>query len=185
MRELSLHISDILENSRTAASDLIKLFIDENPEKNYLKIEIIDNGSGISAEKLGNITDPFVTSRTTREVGLGLSLFKAAAEKTNGSFGIDSKEGEGSRVTAEFEYDHIDRAPLGDIAATVSNFIAANGDELDLVYHHIYVDEEFKLDSRQVKKELDDLSIQSPAVVSWINEFIEENLQEIRGGEAF
>jgi len=185
MRELSLHISDILENSRTAASDFIKLFIDENPEENYLKIEIIDNGSGISAEKLEKITDPFVTSRTTREVGLGLSLFKAAAEDTNGSFEIDSKEGEGSRVTAEFEYDHIDRAPLGDIAATVSNFIAANGDELDLVYHHSYVDEEFKLDSRQVKKELDDLSIQSPAVVSWINEFIEENLQEIRGGEAF
>jgi len=185
MRELSLHISDILENSRTAEADLIKLFIEENPKKNLLKIEIIDNGTGISAEKLENITDPFVTSRTTREVGLGLSLFKAAAEKTNGSFEIDSKEGEGSRVTAEFEYDHIDRAPLGDIAATVTNFIAANGDELDLLYHHSYINDEFELDSRQVKKELEGLSIQSPAVVSWINEFIEENLQEIRGGEAF
>ena len=157
----------------------------ENPEKNLLKIIITDNGKGISEDKLSTITDPFVTSRTTREVGLGLSFFKTAAENANGFFKIYSKEGQGSKVITEFEYDHIDRAPLGDIAASVSNFIAANGDQLDFVYHHLYQNEEFTLDSRQIKSELEDISIQSPAVVSWVREFIEENLEEIRGGEAF
>lgn len=185
MRELSLHISDILENSRTAEADLIELEIIENPEENILKIMITDNGKGISEDKLSTITDPFVTSRTTREVGLGLSFFKKAAENANGFFKINSKEGRGSKVITEFEYDHIDRAPLGDIAATVSNFIAANGDQLDFVYHHYYQDAKFTLNSRQIKKELEDLSIQSPAVISWVREFIEENLEEIRGGEAF
>ena len=150
-----------------------------------MKIIITDNGKGISEDKLSTITDPFVTSRTTREVGLGLSFFKTAAENANGFFKIYSKEGQGSKVITEFEYDHIDRAPLGDIAASVSNFIAANGDQLDFVYHHLYQNEEFTLDSRQIKSELEDISIQSPAVVSWVREFIEENLEEIRGGEAF
>lgn len=185
MRELSLHIADILENSRTAEADLIKLKIVENPEENIFKIIITDNGKGISEDKLSTITDPFVTSRTTREVGLGLSFFKSAAENANGFLKIDSEEGRGSKVIVKFDYDHIDRAPLGDIAATVSNFIAANGDELEFVYHHSYEDDKFVFDSRKIKDELEDLSIQSPAVIGWIREFIEENLEEIRGGEAF
>ncbi|MCC3145026.1 ATP-binding protein [Halanaerobium sp. Z-7514] len=185
MRELSLHILDILENSRKAKADKIELQISENPGKNSFIIIIADNGKGIKKELLENITDPFVTSRTTREVGLGLSLFKNAAERTNGDFEIKSKKGRGTVVRAEFEYDNIDRAPLGDIATTISNFIAANGEELEIIYEHSFADEKFEFDSREIKKELDDLSIQSSAIVSWIQEYLAENIKEIRGGEAF
>jgi hypothetical protein len=185
MRELSLHILDIIENSRRAEADLIKIIIEEKIEANLLKIMIEDNGSGISQEKLNEITDPFITSRTTREVGLGLSLFKAAAESCSGEFKIDSQIDKGTRVAAKFEYDHIDRAPLGDMTTTISNFIAANGDQVDLVYQHQYQENSFKFDSREIKAELEDLSIQSRQIIAWIREYIGENLAEIRGGEAF
>ncbi|TDO86116.1 histidine kinase/DNA gyrase B/HSP90-like ATPase [Halanaerobium saccharolyticum] len=185
MRELSLHILDIIENSRRAEADLIKIKIEEKIETNLLKIVIKDNGNGISQKKLNEITDPFITSRTTREVGLGLSLFKAAAESCGGRFEIDSQIDKGTRVTAEFEYDHIDRAPLGDMTTTLSNFIAANGDQVDIIYQHQYQENSFKFDSREIKAELEDLSIQSRQIISWIREYIGENLAEIRGGEAF
>ena len=185
MRELSLHILDIIENSRRAGSDLIKIKIIEKPESDILKIIIDDNGSGIREDKLKDITDPFITSRTTRDVGLGLSLFKTAAESCNGSLKIDSKIGEGTKVKVEFEYDHIYRVPLEDITTTISNFIAANGEKVDLVYQHQYQDDYFKFDSREVKKELEEVSIQERQITAWIREYIGENLKEIRGGEAF
>jgi hypothetical protein len=185
MRELSLHILDIIENSRRAGSDLIKIKISEMPDEDLLKIFIEDNGSGISEEKLDKIDDPFITSRTTREVGLGISLFKSAAESCNGNLNIRSKIGEGTKVEANFDYHHIDRAPLGDITTTISNFIAANGDNVDLIYKHQYEDKNFSFNTREIKSELDDVSIQSRQIIAWIREYIGENLEEIRGGEAF
>ncbi len=185
MRELSLHISDIIENSRRAEADLIKIIVEEKLKENRLKIVIEDNGSGISEKKLNEITDPFITSRTTRDVGLGLSLFKSAAETCAGNFEIDSEINKGTRVKAEFEYDHIDRAPLGDMINTITNFIATNGDQVDLVYQHYYNNNKFEFDSREIKAELEDLSIQSGQIIAWIREYIGENLKEIRGGEAF
>ncbi|SFL95770.1 ATP-binding protein [Halanaerobium salsuginis] len=186
MRELSLHIIDIIENSRRAGANLIKLVINEKPvSDNLLTIEISDNGKGISAEKLAQITDPFVTSRTTREVGLGLALFKSAAESCAGKLIIKSTPGEGTDVEANFQYDHLDRAPLGDITTTISNFIAASGDKVDLIYQHYYENNSFDFDTRKIKQELDDLSIQNRQVTVWLREYIQENLAKIRGGEAF
>lgn len=185
MRELSLHILDIIENSRRAEANLIKLKIEENIDNNLLKIIIKDNGKGIEKEKLKNITDPFITSRTTREVGMGLALLKSAAESCAGNFKIDSEVAKGTEVYAEFEYDHIDRAPLGDITTTISNFIAANGEKVDIIYQHKYKDKSFKFDSREVKNELEDISIQTRQITTWIREYIGENLEEIRGGESF
>lgn len=185
MRELSLHILDIIENSRRAESDLIKILINENKNENFLEIIIEDNGKGIEANKLKKITDPFITSRSTREVGLGLSLFKAAAESSGGDFEIESEIARGTKVTAKFEYDHLDRAPLGNLITTISNFTAVNGDQIDLIYIHIFNGKKFKFDSRKIKSELEGLSIQSREIINWIKEYISENLKKIRGGEAF
>ncbi|MGM0548102.1 MAG: ATP-binding protein [Bacillota bacterium] len=185
MRELSLHILDIIENSRRAEADLIKIVIKEQPKNNLLKIMIEDNGQGIDAKKLKSITDPFITSRTTRDVGLGLALFKAAAENCGGTLIIESELNKGTKVEAEFQYNHIDRAPLGDMTTTISNFIAANGDQVDLIYHHYFEESNFRFDSQEVKAELEDISIQSRQITAWIREYIEEHLAQIRGGEAF
>ena len=75
MREIALHIMDIIENSLDAEASLITLSIAEDAKEKVLRISIKDNGRGIPDSMLELITDPFVTTRTTRRVGLGLSRF--------------------------------------------------------------------------------------------------------------
>ena len=85
MKELSLHILDIAENSVNAGASKIEISVNENLNKDELIIKITDNGKGMSAEKMKNLADPFITSRTTRKVGLGIPFLKAAAEACEGS----------------------------------------------------------------------------------------------------
>ncbi len=119
MREISLHIMDIAENGITAGADCIQIVVDEARNENRLKIEIKDNGKGIPKNMVDKAIDPFVTTRTTRRVGLGLSLLKTAAERCDGEFVLASEPGKGTRIKAIFQYDHIDRAPLCDMASSV------------------------------------------------------------------
>ncbi len=74
MKEIALHIMDIAENGISAGASLIRILVNEDRQNNLLTVEIEDNGRGMSAEMLAQVTDPFITSRTTRRVGLGLSL---------------------------------------------------------------------------------------------------------------
>ncbi|MFW6022687.1 MAG: ATP-binding protein [Halanaerobiaceae bacterium] len=182
MRELSLHILDIVQNSISAGADNIEIVINEDIENNLFTIKIIDDGSGIEKEKLKKITDPFVTSRVTREVGLGLSFFQEAARQCDGKMEIDSVVGEGTEVRAYFQYDHIDRAPLGDIRGTLTSLVSLNPD-VDFKYKHKYRDREFVFDTGDVKKELEDIKINQPEVMKWIREFLEEGLEDLYGGD--
>ncbi|MBZ4663901.1 MAG: ATP-binding protein [Caloramator sp.] len=180
MRELSLHIMDIIENSISADATLIELYIVEDVFKNTFTIKIKDNGKGIDEEMLKNITDPFVTSRTTRRVGLGLSLFESTCLRCNGSLKVYSKVNVGTEVVATMEHSNIDRPPLGKIEETVVTVLL--NPSIDLVYEHIYNDKKFVLDSREIKKILGSDEINTPEVLLWIKDFIKENLKEISGG---
>jgi len=115
MQELSMHILDIVQNSLAAGATRVDIRIREALAKDLLMIEVRDNGRGISQEVLSRVMDPFFTSRTTREVGLGLSLFKEATERTGGYLEVHSEEGKGTWVIARFRLDYFDRAPLGDM----------------------------------------------------------------------
>lgn len=163
MREISLHIMDIAENGVGAGANLIDIIVDERRSDNQLTIEVIDNGRGIPEEILDKVTDPFFTSRTTRRVGLGLSLLKAAAERCDGTFQLTSTPGKGSRVLATFAYDHIDRAPLGDMATSFGLLMVGNQD-IDFTYTHRIDGEEFEVDTREIRQELGGLSLANPAV---------------------
>ena len=123
MKELSLHILDVAENGIQAGADRVRISVEEARADNRLRLTIEDNGRGISPDLLRNVTDPFYTTRTTRRVGLGLSLLESAARHCNGSMRVDSVEGRGTQVIAEFEYDHIDRAPLGDMTGTLISLV--------------------------------------------------------------
>ncbi len=179
MRELSLHIMDIVQNSIAAGAELIEIIIDEDIEEDLLLIKIIDNGSGISEDKLAYITDPFITSRTTREVGLGLSLFKEAAKRCEGDLAIESVLGQGTEVKVYFKYSHIDRAPLGDIKGTLISLLSVNPD-IDFIYQHIYQEKSFVFNTVEVKKELDGMDINKPKILKWIDGYIEEGLEGLR-----
>jgi len=176
--ELSLHILDVVENSLAAGADLIRIELEKDPEQDLLRIKIADNGSGLSAEALERATDPFFTTRTTRRVGLGFSLWREAAERCEGTFTINSTPGRGTEVTAEFRLSHIDRAPLGDLAGTLMTLIVGRP-EVDFIYVQKVGDKEFILDTREVKEALDGSPLSSPEVIHFLRDNIEEALVEL------
>ncbi len=179
MREISLHIMDIAENGITAGADCIRIVVNEACNENRLKIEINDNGKGIPENMIDKAIDPFVTTRTTRRVGLGLSLLKTAAERCEGEFTIASEPGKGTRVNAVFQYDHIDRMPLGKMADSVIMLIAGNPD-VDFVYTHIVDEKDFTMDTRDIKKELEGISLTNPTVIQHLTKSIKEELSRLR-----
>ncbi|AFA49453.1 ATP-binding protein [Acetobacterium woodii] len=178
MKELSLHILDITQNSIRAKAKLVKLTIFESRDNNELTIIIEDDGCGIPADMLLTITDPFVTTRTTRKVGLGLSLFKAAAEACNGYFEITSTPGVGTKVVGSFERDHIDRVPLGNMADTILTMVMSFG-ATDLIYEHTIDKQQFIFDTREIKETLEVESLNEPDILNWIRGFVKEGLEEI------
>jgi hypothetical protein len=178
MKDLSLHILDIVQNSISAGASLIKIEIRENPAKDTYELMISDNGRGMNSKTLQNATDPFFTSRTTRNVGLGLPLLKQNAERTGGSFNLESAPGVGTVVSAVFIYNNIDRLPLGDIGGVFALLSSANP-LIDFIYSHQSETDTYIFDTREVKVELDGLSISNAKVTRFIKEMINENIKSI------
>lgn len=178
MTELALHILDIVQNSISAKATLIEILIHEDVLEDKLTIEINDNGKGMSKEEVENASDPYFTSRTTRKVGMGLSLFKQAVEQCAGTFALQSQLGKGTQVKASMQLTHIDRQPLGDMAGTVA-LLASSNPGIDFIYRHITNSDEFLFDTREIKSELDGVSISNPKIVRFMREMIQENLDEL------
>lgn len=178
MRELSLHIMDIIENGLAAGASLIEIRVIENTGSNQLEIRISDNGRGIPAHLLREVTNPFYTTRTTRRVGLGLSLLREAAKRCNGEFRVQSQEGKGTEVWACFERNHIDLAPMGDMGGSLTSLIMGNP-EVDFVYMHEMDGRIFRLDTREVKRELEDVPINRPEIIIHLAGMIRESIKEL------
>jgi hypothetical protein len=179
LRELSLHILDVVENGITAGADIIRIQVDESRSTDLLSIIIKDNGRGIPAEKLKKLQDPFVTSRTTRRVGLGLSLLAAAAERCDGKMEVTAGSGGGTEVRTSFRYSHIDRAPIGDMASTMTTLLMGNPG-IDFVYTHVIDGQEFGLDTRELKKEMGEHPLEDPMVIYQLGERIRTSLNQLK-----
>jgi hypothetical protein len=182
MKDLSLHILDILQNSVTAGATLVKLRIDEIPAEDKYMVKFTDNGKGMDAEMVKQVTDPFFTTRTTRKVGLGLPLLKQNAERTGGQMTIHSQPGKGTDVEVEFSYSHIDRLPIGDIPGTLA-LTASSYPAIDFKYTHKTPQGTFIFDTAQIKDTLGDLSISNPMVVTFMKDLIRDNLKEIKASK--
>ncbi len=178
MKELSLHILDIGQNSVSAGASLIEIIVEENSVKDTLRITVKDNGRGMSAETLGKVVDPFYTSRTTRKVGLGIPMFKANAEQCAGAFKLVSEVGVGTELCAEFKRSHIDRVPLGNMADTIMAMVMANP-QGDLRYLHTVDECSFSVDTREMREALGDVPLDDVSVLMWIKEYVEEGLSEM------
>ncbi len=178
MKELSLHILDIVQNSVAAGAKLITLDLTEDVNTDLLEFSIKDDGCGMTEETLKKVTDPFTTGRTTRRVGLGIPLLKAAAELTGGGLELTSEPGVGTTVTARFVYDSIDRQPLGNMAETILGIIISY-ENIDFVYYHRVNEKEFTIDTREIKGILGEVSLNEPEVVLWLSGFLNENETEL------
>lgn len=181
MTEISLNILDIAENSIRANASLIRIEVLIDEDKDCLTIVIEDNGRGMSQELLHKSVNPFFTTRTSRKVGMGIPFFKLAAESSGGEFAIRSEINKGTEIKAVFRLSHIDRMPLGDINSTIYTLIAFNAD-IDFVYIYSYNGKEFKLDTCEVKEILDGVPLNSPEILKYLKEYLDENKIEVDGG---
>ena len=179
MRELSLHILDLVQNSLAAAATKVTIMVRELTGQNRLEIEIRDNGRGIPRSSLGKVHDPFYTTRSSRQVGLGLSLFEAAARQCSGTMTVECQPGQGTTVLAVFQYDHLDRAPLGNMADTILALIATNPG-VDFCYIHQYDTEQYQFDTREIKEYLGCADLAAPAVIAALREYLTDRYQELR-----
>ena len=76
-------------------------------ELDSIRVEIEDNGKGMSEEQLSHITEPFYRTDKSRSraeggAGLGLALCKNIAEVHGAAMRFESKIGEGTKVFLDF-----------------------------------------------------------------------------------
>lgn len=176
MKELSLNILDIANNSVKAGATLLEITVIQREGR--MTVSVKDDGCGMSAEQVSRLSDPFYTTRTTRKVGLGIPFLKLAAEQAGGGATVTSVPAggdgpHGTTVTACFDMNNIDCTPLGDIVETVVTLIQGSPD-MDLVFCHIVDDKQIRLDTRELRSVLGDVSLASYEVLAWIREYLHE-----------
>ena len=178
MKELALNILDISQNSIKAKSSEISLSIHESEKSNKLEIEIKDNGTGISEDMLKTIDDPYTTSRTERNIGMGIPLLKYHAELAGGNIQIKSRMGEGTCLKAIFQKDHIDRQPMGDLAGVI-RILLASDPSVNFCFRHETDNGVFQISTNEIKKELGIDDLNDNQLMGQIHELIKLNLKEL------
>ena len=175
MEEISLHILDIAENSLRAGAKKVEILVDRDRAQDLLKIEVRDDGDGMDAETLSQVRNPFFSTKQ-KKTGLGIPLLAQAAEQAGGGLTVASEPGTGTRVTVTFQWSHIDRPKMGALAETLLTIIAGHP-ELDLVFEERVDESLFRLDTREIKNELDDVPINSPAVLEALRGMLENGMR--------
>jgi anti-sigma regulatory factor (Ser/Thr protein kinase) len=178
LRELVLHLLDIVENSVSAHANKIIIEVSEDTRSDLLHMRVLDDGIGMNEEMVAKIIDPFVTSRTTRKVGLGIPLLKAAAEACDGYLKIQSAPGKGTCIDVEFKRSHIDRMPLGDLTTTILELVVGTP-QVHWVFNYRVNDKEFVFDDEPIKKELEGVSLTEPEVITFIRQYLADGINEL------
>lgn len=182
MRELSLHILDLAQNSIEAGAHHVQIDINEN-ENGYFTFTIADDGRGMSEEMVKKARDPFVTSRLTRKVGMGIPFMDMVTAQCGGYFDIKSRQGEGTVVKAAFKADNIDRPPLGDIAGSLAVFLAG-APQTDLVFTYSAAGGSFMFDTQEVRTVLGrNTDFAHPEVYRWTEEYLRQQLDALHAGQ--
>jgi len=182
MKELAMHVYDLMENSTAAGSTLVSLTIRDSLKDNIFHFTIQDNGRGMTPEFLARVTDPYTTSRTTRKVGLGLPLIKMNTENCGGGMNITSQVGVGTRLEFWFQHNHWDRPPMGDLPGTLVLLLSAHQDIHFVITYTTDVDT-FQLDTDELREALGDMSLNDIHIINYLREMITENLREIQANE--
>lgn len=185
MRELALHLLDIAENGVTAGASTIIITVEEDLLNDRLKLMVQDDGKGMDEQLLAHVTDPFVTSRTTRKVGLGIPLLKAAAEACQGHLHLTSVLGQGTRLEVEFQRSHVDRMPLGDLAGTWLVLLVSFPKIHWLFIYRARTQAnaavtEFSFDDAPIRQELGEVPLTEPAILAFIRKLLQEGVRSVQ-----
>jgi len=175
VEEISLHILDIAENSLRAGAKSVEIVVARDRARDLLTIDVRDDGTGMDAETLARVRNPFFTTKH-KKTGLGIPLLAQAAEQAGGGLTIDSAPGSGTHVSVTLQWSHIDRPKMGAMADTLLTMIAGHP-ELDLVYEERVDGDVFRLDTREIKNELDDVPINDPAVLEALRGMLRDGMR--------
>ncbi len=183
MREISLHLLDIAENSVAAQSRNICIEVDENLQSDLLTVSVTDDGRGMDAKTAQQVLDPFYTTRTTRKVGLGIPLLKLAAEMAEGRLSLVTEAGRGTKVEASFRHSHIDRMPLGDLAITFLTLLVSYP-HIHWVFDYQVTDKDgrrdnFNFDDIELKAILGNMSMTEPDILKFVRGMFEEGIEAL------
>ncbi len=184
MRDISLHLMDIVQNSIRAQAKLVQTHMTLN-EKGILTLVVEDNGSGMDRELISQVQNPFTTTRSSRRVGLGLPLLSENARRTGGAVTIQSEPGNGTVITAVFHTDHIDCLPMGDLAETILALLIACPETPDFVFQLTAPGREASLDTRVVREILQGVPLNEPEVIQWMQSTLREETQQVFGGTEY
>ena len=178
MRDLSMHVLDIAQNSIKAGAKLVTVsFVME--ANGRLAFTVEDDGCGMTPEFLACVTDPFTTSRTTRKVGLGIPMLKQSAEMCGGDFDIQSEVGKGTVIRSVFDTANIDCIPMGDICDSLLTLVMLNPDKPEFLFQASSPAAQAVFDTRQVREVLGGVPLNEPMVIAWMKESIEEEFKPI------
>ena len=179
MKELSMHIMDIVQNSVRAGAKHVTVEITEDAPKKMISFSIKDDGCGMTKEFVEKLCDPFTTSRNTRKVGLGIPMLMQTCEQCGGKLIIESAVNKGTFIKAEMHSDNIDLPPMGNIEESVYLLILMDP---GVVYTFIYNfnDKQYVLDMAEVLEILGDVPLDSPDISEWLKSNIAEGISEIK-----
>ena len=178
MRELSLHILDLAQNSIEAGAHNVIIEINEN-ENGFFVFRISDDGHGMSEEMVQKIRDPFVTTRTTRKVGMGIPFMDMVTKQCGGHLLIQSRKGKGTVVEAAFAKDNIDRPPLGDIVSSIKVLLVGTP-YLELKFIYKIGTSGFDIDTRVIRSLLgDEADFTRPEVYTWLEEYLKQEISQL------
>ena len=180
MRELALHLMDIVQNSLQAGARRIDILIAADPQQDLLTLQVQDDGCGMSPEQVQQATDPYHTTRSTRPVGLGLPLLMEQCTLTGGELSLISQPGQGTTVTARLGLNSIDRLPVGNIAETMALLILS-GPDIDYSLTIQGPDGHDVFDLAEVRRTLDDVPVNDPAVLEWITGYLQQQMKHFGG----
>lgn len=178
MEDISQIILDLAQNSLAAAARKVKIHMKRNHKNNLLEITMIDDGAGMDRFQVSNCTNPFYTTRTTREVGLGLSLTQMLCEQSNGYFKVSSRKGYGTVLRFAFDVEHWDRPPIGKLEDTYITLIVLNP-HCEIILTLKFGNESFTINSKEIKETIGDSNLSDGWVVNWIREYLTENIYHL------
>lgn len=181
MKEIALHLLDIVQNSVRAGASLVEIGFTLDAD-GLLTMRVADDGCGMSPEFLQQVRSPFVTTRTTRRIGLGIPLLTQNAMLSGGGVTIESEQGQGTTVTATFRTGSIDCLPLGDLASTMASIVMGSPDTPDFSLSCASPGGEMSFSTREIRPLLEGVSLAEPDVVQWIQQSLQEEIEPILGG---
>ena len=180
MEDLAMHMLEIIMNSVGAESKNIHTEIMDSEKENLFSMSIEDDGRGMHKALLSRVADPFTTTRDTRRIGMGVPFMKGLTEQCGGTFDIKSTPGVGTKLSATVMRNHIDRPPLGDLGEMMMHAIQGN-ERIDHLLTYKTDDGEFIFDTREIRRELEGVSLTEPEILIWMRDYINENLHALSG----